>query len=393
MSGPLAGVRVIDLSTVIAGPMATQVLADQGADVVKIEAPGVGDLCRYLGPARGGVSAMFVSVNRNKRSVALNLKSAQGRSVLLDLVRGADVFVENMREGAIERLGLTYDALKAVQPDLIYVSMSGFGDKGPYKDRRVYDPVIQAVSGFCDSQRDRETGHPQLIQSVVCDKVTALTAAQAITAALFAKARGRGGQLLRLNMLDSALAFLWPDAYWAHTFIGDGASSAIDLSEIYMIRRTQDGYIATIAISDDEFRALTRALDAPQLGVDPRFATMGARLQNSVALRDLLAPLFAQRTSADVSGRFVAEDVPHAVVNNRGDALSDPQILNNQILVEVQDPALGRVRQVRPAAQFATTPADLRSLAPMLGQNTIEVLAEIGRSPGDIDALKAVGAI
>jgi crotonobetainyl-CoA:carnitine CoA-transferase CaiB-like acyl-CoA transferase len=393
MSGPLSGVRIVDLSAVIAGPMATQILADQGADVVKVEPPGLGDVCRYLGPQRGGMSAMFLTVNRNKRSIALNLKTPEAQEVLRDLIRTADVFVENMRPGAIERLGLTYEALKALKPDLIYVSMSGFGDEGPYKDRRVYDPVVQAVSGFCDSQKDRATGAPRLVQSIVCDKVTALTAAQAITAALFARASGKGGQRVNLNMLDSALAFLWPDAYYGLTFLGEGASVAPDFSAIYIVRPAKDGFITAIALSDEEFRAMARALGAARLADDARFKTLGARMQNSAVLTEEVGALIAQFTTAEAAARLAAEDVPFAVVNTREAALADPQVAANGIVEEYEDPNAGRLRWARPAAVFDRTPAGIRRHAPKLGENGMEILRELGRSGAEIRALAASGAL
>ena len=177
MPGPLDGVRIVDLSAVIAGPMATGMLADQGAEVIKVEPLGLGDLCRWLGPNRNGLGAMFAAVNRNKRSIALNLKDEKAKAVLRELLKDADVFVQNFRPGAIDRMGFGYEALRKDHPGLIYVSMSGFGQDGPYAKRRVYDPVVQAISGFADSQADVKTGEPRLIQTIACDKVTAITAA------------------------------------------------------------------------------------------------------------------------------------------------------------------------------------------------------------------------
>src|SRR6185436_5462015 len=233
MPGALDGVKIIDMSAVIAGPMATQILGDQGAEVIKIENPGLGDMARYLGPQSNGVGAMFAAVNRNKRSIALNLKNPQGRAVFLDLAKTADVVVENYRPGAMARMGVNYEALAALNPGLIYVEMSGFGQSGPYSKRRVYDPVIQAVSGIADSQGDPKTGEPQLIQSIVADKVAALTVSQAITAALYAKAKTGQGQCIEFNMLMAAIAFQWPDTMYNHVFLADGITLVPDFAKFY----------------------------------------------------------------------------------------------------------------------------------------------------------------
>ena len=221
MPGPMHGVRVVDLTAIISGPMATQMLGDQGADVVKVEPLGIGDMMRYLGAQRNGIGAMFSVANRSKRSVAVDLKSDDGKQVLRDLVKNADVFTQNFRPGAIGRMGFSYEEVKEINPDIVYVSISGFGQDGPYANQRVYDAIIQATSGFADTQTDPESGKPNLIKTLVCDKVTALTVSQAITSALFARANGQGGQHLKVNMLDASVAFLWPDAMYNHTFLED----------------------------------------------------------------------------------------------------------------------------------------------------------------------------
>lgn len=392
MSLPLEGVRIVDLSAIISGPMATQILADQGADVIKVEGPGPGDLVRYLGPQRNGTNAMFTAVNRNKRAIVLNLKSPEGKAVLLDLVRQADVFVENFRPGAIERLGLGHDALRAINPGLVYVSMSGFGDTGPYAPRRVYDPVIQAVSGFCDTQKSGTTGEPQLLQSIVCDKVSAITAAQSITAALYAKARGRGGCLIELNMLDSALAFLWPDAFYNHAFEGDFQRSP-DFASFYSIRPTRDGFITMIAISNEEFRASCRAIGRPDLADDPRLQTPLDRMQNATMMIGEISEAVSRFATEEIAARLEAEDVPHAVVLKREEVLTNPQVLANGSIGTLDDPRAGRMRMAHAAGRFDGKPMPFRRPAPALGEHTNEILAELGRSTTDIDALRKAGAV
>ncbi|MFN8948585.1 MAG: CaiB/BaiF CoA transferase family protein [Alphaproteobacteria bacterium] len=392
MSLPLEGVRIVDLSAIISGPMATQILADQGADVIKVEGPGPGDLVRYLGPQRNGTNAMFTAVNRNKRAIVLNLKSPEGKAILLDLVRQADVFVENFRPGAIERLGLGHDALRAINPGLVYVSMSGFGDTGPYAPRRVYDPVIQAVSGFSDTQKNAATGEPQLIQTLACDKITAITAAQAITAALYAKARGRGGRLVELNMLDSAIAFLWPDSFYNHAIEGEFNRSP-DFASFYSIRRTRDGFITMLALSDDEFHATCRAIGRPDMIEDPRFRSIGERMQNAKVMTDMISEMVQRYATAEITARLEAEDVPHAVVLKREEVLTNPQVLANGSIGTLDDPRAGRMRMAHAAGRFDGKPMPFRRPAPALGEHTNEILAELGRSTTDIDALRKAGAV
>jgi crotonobetainyl-CoA:carnitine CoA-transferase CaiB-like acyl-CoA transferase len=372
--------------------MATQILADQGADVIKVEAPGPGDLVRYLGPQKNGVNAMFTAVNRNKRGIVLNLKSPEGRQVLIDLVKTSDVIVENFRPGALERLGLGYPQLKAVNPGLVYVSMSGFGDHGPYAKRRVYDPVIQATSGFSYTQANAATGEPQLIQTLACDKTMAITAAQAITAALYAKARGRGGRLVEVNMLDSAIAFLWPDAYYNLVF-EEGANRAPDFASFYSIRKTKDGFITMIAISDDEFRATTRAIGRPEIADDPRFKTVFDRMQNAKVMTDMIAAVVEEMATAEITARLEAEDVPHARVLKREEVLKNEQVVANGSVTTFEDPRAGKMRLARNPARFDGAPLPIRRHAPAIGEHTDEVLRELGRSTDDIAALKRSGAI
>jgi crotonobetainyl-CoA:carnitine CoA-transferase CaiB-like acyl-CoA transferase len=392
--GPMAGVKIVDVSAIIAGPMATGLLADQGADVVKVEPLGLGDLCRWLGPNHKGLGAMFASVNRNKRSLALNLKSSDGIAILKDLVKGADVFVQNFRPGAIARMGLGPDVLMGLNPNLIYVSMSGFGQDGPYAKRRVYDPVVQAMSGFADSQADWTTGEPRLIQSIACDKVTALTAAQAITAALFARAAGKAqGQHITLNMLDAAIAFLWPDAFYNHMLLDNPAPESPDFGAFYGIMKTKDGFVTTITLSEDEFADFCRAVGREDIHKDPRFKDIFARMANARELRAAFAEELAKWTNADLRARLESEDVPHAFVLTRDQVPGDAQVLHNATLMETLHPAAGRLREPRPAAVFAATNPEMRLPAPLLGADTAAILKELGRTDADLAALKAAGTI
>jgi crotonobetainyl-CoA:carnitine CoA-transferase CaiB-like acyl-CoA transferase len=388
MAGPLDGIRVIDLTAMVSGPLATCVLADQGADVVKVEPPVTGDLIRHIGTSRGGLSAIFATLNRNKRSIVLDLGKARGREALLRLVAGADVFVQNFRPGVIDAMGLGEPVLRRVNPGLVYVSISGFGETGPYAQRRVYDIVIQALSGMADAQADPRTGEPELVRNIVCDKATAWVASQAITAALLARERGAAGQHVRLSMLDATIAFLWPDVLEGHTWVGEGATAPASLAGFLSVRRTADGFMTIFAISDREFEGLCRALGRPELAADPRFADTAGRLRHADALAAIVDEATRRETTAELAARLEAEDVPHAPVNRIGALHEDPQVVANGLVVELVHATAGRLRTPRPVARFDRTPASLRRPAPILGEHGAALLAESGFSPDEVAALR-----
>ena len=392
MPGPLAGVRVVDLTAIISGPMATQIMGDQGADVIKVEPLGIGDMMRYLGAQRNGVGALFSVTNRSKRSVALDLKNDEGKALLTELVKSADVFVQNFRPGAIGRMGFGYEDVKKLNPDVIFVSISGFGQDGPYAGQRVYDAIIQATAGFADTQTDPETGKPTLYKTLVCDKVTALTVSQAITSALFARANGQGGQHLKINMLDASIAFLWPDAMYNHTFLEDFERTS-DFSDFYKIGVTKDGFVSSSALSDAEFQSLCRALDRPDLAEDPKMATMQARIQNADLMQSTFEDAMAQMTTDYLVKRMHEEDVPGARVNKREEIVKDPQVINNGIVVETTHPVAGKMQEPRPAPDFGATPAEIRRPSPTLGQHTEEVLIELGLPADRIGKLREANVI
>jgi crotonobetainyl-CoA:carnitine CoA-transferase CaiB-like acyl-CoA transferase len=392
MPGPLDGFRIIDLTQMISGPMATMILADQGADVIKVEPPATGDLTRLMGGRKRGMAPTFVIANRNKRSIAIDLKNPRGVDLLKRLVVKADLFVQNFRPGAADRMGIGEAALRAVNPSLVYVSISGFGDKGPYTHKRVYDPVIQALSGLASIQADTATGRPRMIRVIVPDKVTALTAAQAMTAALLARTRTGKGQHVRLAMLDAVVAFMWPESMAAYTFI-DSHAATRPANTRDLIFATADGYITAAVNSDDEWRGLTQALGHPEWLDDPRFRNPADRIRNADVRLEMTAEILATRTSAQWLAALDAAQVPCAPINSRDDLLHDPQVAANDLIVEADHPHAGRFRQPRPAARFDATPPELRSFAPALGEHTDAILTGLGLTTADLSTLRAAHVI
>lgn len=391
MPGPLAGFCIIDVTQMVSGPMATQILADQGADVIKIEPPG-GDLTRALAGRRRGMSPTFAVVNRNKRSVVIDFKSERGVALLKKMIGTADLFVQNFRPGAADRIGIGEPALRAVNPKLVYVSISGFGETGPYVHKRTYDPVIQALSGLASIQGD-PGGRPHMMRVIVPDKVTALTAAQAMTAGLLARQRTGMGQHIRLAMLDAVIAFHWAESMAMHTFLNTVDHISRPLNTRDLVFQTADGYITCGAISDSEWEGLCRALEHPEWLADERFKTPASRVKYADARLELTAKVLKQRTSAEWLERLDADQVPCAPILTREDLLTDPQIAANDLIVEGTHPHAGPMRQPRPAARFAETPSALRRYAPMLGEHTDEVLREAGIDTDEIVALRATKVV
>jgi crotonobetainyl-CoA:carnitine CoA-transferase CaiB-like acyl-CoA transferase len=387
LTGALDGVRVLDLTTMVAGPVATMMLADQGADVIKVEAPS-GDLMRRLANGRNGMNAFFLACNRNKRSLAVDLKTEHGREIVYKLIATADVLIHNFRPGTAERIGLGEDAVRAIRHDIIYVSISGFGERGPYAGQRAYDPIIQAMSGLTDIQRDRETGRPQMVRTIIADYTTGLTAAQAITAALFGRQRSGEGQHVRISMLDAMISYLWPEAMPSLTFVGEERDPSDGDMGPDLVFATQDRYITAAALSDDEWAGMCRALNRQDLIEDPRFKTARDRSINAVERREIVSAELEKWTAGEILPRLLANDVPSAPALSRFELLQERQVRESGILEEHQSEKFGRVRLPRPAAQFDRTPARIRELAPLLGEDNAAVLAELGYTPSDIERLE-----
>ncbi len=391
MTGPLAGIRIVDLSQIVSGPMAVAMLADQGAEVIKVESPH-GDPVRVLGPAKGDRSAMFIAVNRGKQGLAIDLKTRGGRTILERLVIWADVLVENFRPGTMERLGFGQDHCAALNPRLIFASITGFGQDGPYQHIRVYDPVVQAVSGIAATQVDGH-GRPQLVRTLVADKVTAVTMAQAITAALFHRERTGVAQRIDVAMLDAAVAFNWPEGMYNHSFLDAPPAPFPEYGALVRLWTAADGQVAIGMMQDVEFVALARALGRPDIADDPRLQGVAGRM----ALQAEWAPEFARaiagRTLDELMAGFIREGAVGGRVNDCAHVPDDPQVVHNAIVVEIDHGAAGRVRGARPAARFAASPATAGGAAPTLGEHNAEVLAALGFTAAEVAALRAEGAV
>lgn len=390
MAGPLAGIKVVDLSQIVSGPMATTILADQGAHVIKVESPG-GDPVRGIGPRKGDRSAMFIAVNRGKQGLAIDLKTRGGRTILERLVRWGDVLVENFRPGTMERLGFGAARCAELNPDLIFASITGFGQDGPYRNIRVYDPVIQAVSGIAATQVDA-AGKPSLVRTLVADKVTALTAAQAITAALFHRARTGQAQRIDIAMLDAALAFNWPEGMYNHSFV-EPAAPFPEYGALTRLWTAADGQVAIGMMQDVEFHAMMRALGRPDLAADPRLQRAPGRMQHQAEWAPQVAAEIAARSVAELMAAFIREGAVGGCVNAGAGVLDDPQVVFNEIVSEIDYGTAGRVRGARPAARFTASPARAGTAAPALGADSRAVLTALGFDTATIDAFTTEGAL
>lgn len=389
--GPLHGVKVVDLTSMVSGPLATATLADQGAEVIKIEAPS-GDYSRDVATRRGGYAASFLNNNRNKRSVVLDLKKPEGVEAALRISASADVFVQNYRPGVADRLGLGEAALREAAPSIVYASISGFGFDGPYRDKPVFDPLIQAVSGLTTVQAGSDAERPRLVRTIVPDKLTGVQAAQAICAALLHRARTGEGQHVKLSMLDATVAFLWSSDMGGHTFVGDEADEETAQSYIDLIYETRDGYISVATMQDKHWRGLAKALEQPDFLEDPRFKTPVGRERHKSARLELTQAALRPFSRDDALTRLEAEGVPCAPVLTRREMIRHPQVVANGVVREVDHPAAGRLRQTRTPATFSATPAETLAPAPALGADTEAVLREAGVTEAELAAWLRIGA-
>ena len=333
MPGPLDGVRVIDLTNMISGPLGAMILADQGADVIKVESPR-GDNTRHVATKRGGFSASFLNNNRNKRSVVLDLKRNGAREALLRLIASADVVMQNFRPGVTERLGIGYDDVIKIRPDIVYASITGFGETGPYAHKPVFDPLVQSLSGLTTVQSGSDERRPALIRTILPDKLTGFTVAQAITAALFARERGGKGQHIRLSMLDTVIHFLWSSDMGGHTFVGDELETETAQSFIDLIYETADSHISVAAFRRADWEKLADACERPEWKTDERFLTSEGLEVYKAERLELTQQALRNRTNAEWLARFDDFDVPAAPVLTRGEMIRNAQVTANALIVE-----------------------------------------------------------
>ena len=384
--GPLKGVKVLDLTSMVSGPVGAMILSDQGAEVIKVE-PVSGELVRHMAAPHKGLNPVFFSCNRGKRSIALDLKSNEGKEILFKLAENADVFMQNFRPGAIDRMGFGEKVIRKLNENIIYVSISGFGNVGPYANSRVYDPIIQALTGATDIQADRVTGEPKMFRIIIADKVTSLTAAQAISSALFAREKHGISQHIELSMLDSMISFFWPEGMAGIVF----AENEIDVRKLQgsqdLIYKAKDKHITAGAVSDAEWKGMCRALNREDLIEDERFATPAGRVSNSQERKEITGQEISKWNSQEILSRLQAEGVPSAPLLDRMELLDNEQILANESIQRLNYERFGEVRQARPAARFEKTPSEITNPAPLLGEHGREILLEIGYSEEEISKL------
>lgn len=379
-TGPMEGIRVLDFSIALTGPYAGALMADQGADVIKIERPGIGDIARWVGVAVNGMSSLYLVCNRGKRSVALDITTPEGADIARRLAAEADVVIQNFRPGVMDRLGLGYDDVRALNPEIVYASLSGFGSEGPYRDRSAYDTVIQAYAGFASNQADPDDGVPVFLRQTAADKVTSLFASQAIAAALFARARGKGGQHVEVSMTDAVTSFLWADSAANEVLLESDHSQHSSFVAGFRPFRFTDGWGICTPTSDHDFAGMCRGLGVEGYD-DPRIATIAERIRH----RDVLEPIMdmcyakaANMTMAEVKERWEAERVPFAMILSPEELTRDEHAVAIGLFEEADHHVVGRTRMPRHPILFGGTPAKLGGGSPALGEHTDEVLAELG---------------
>jgi len=388
----LEGIKVLDLTSMVSGPVAAMMLADQGAEVIKVE-PTTGEQMRHIGPTVNKVTAAFFSCNRGKRSIAVDLKSDDGKKILFDLVKSADVLLQNFRPGAMDRMGFGEPVMRELNKKLIYVSINGFGEEGPYAHKRVYDPVIQALSCATDIQADRATGRPQMFRIIIADKVTAITAAQAISTALYAREKTGEGQHIRLSMLDAMLSLFWPEAMAGLTYADQEFDVRKYQGAMDLIYETQDRFITAGAISDKEWQGMCRALNREDLIEHPNFKTAQGRFTHNSERKEITAEEIKKWSSEEILARFDQEGVPCAPIIDRSELLAHEQVVANGSVDRLYFDEFGEVRQARHPARFDKTPARVSRPAPRLGEHGREILEALGYDNEAIESLISAGTV
>ncbi len=388
---PLENVRVLEFSTMVTASLAAMIMAEQGASVIKVEPGDTGDPMRMIGTSKGGMSALFANCNRGKQSICLDLKEQSGQEIIHRLIEKTDVLLHNFRPGVMDRLNLGSERLREMNPRLVYVAISGFGTKGPLTGAPAYDPVIQAHAGFTATQgRDM----PVFIRNLMCDKITAYTAVQAATAALFSRERSGAGQHIDLSMLDSGLFFLFPDGFMNHTLLDEDIDRRPLLADlIYELTLTRDGAITLSAATDEQRAGVLKSLGREDLMTDPRFDSLERLMANMEAYREELKKAFASMTTEEILDRLQAHHVPAARCHDYEEVLEQPQMVANDTVLTLNHPLLGNHRAVRLPARFAGQQLEPGDPAPVLGEHTTEVLRELGFGDDAIVGLRERGIV
>ena len=393
MPGPLAGVRIVDATTVVLGPYATQTLGDLGADIVKVEPPE-GDTTRQLGPTKNpGMAAFYLGCNRNKRSVVLDLKQPTGHAALLKLIAGAEVFVHNFRPAAAAKLRVTYDEIRAVKPDVVYVATYGFRAAGPYGNKPVYDDIIQAASGL-SSLQGALMGEPRYLPTIVADKTSSMHVSQAILAALFHRARTGEGQAVEVPMFESLVAWMMVEHLYGETFQPalDSPGYKRVLNKWRRPFQTKDGFLAILPYTDAHWKSFFEVAGRGDLLADARFRTLASRLSHIELLYEELGKIATTRTNAEWLDVLDRASVPAMVVNTLDTILTDPQLTATGFWKTIEHPTEGALRTPDVAATYQRTPGSIRLPQPRLGEHSVEILREAGLTQAEIDAMLASGA-
>lgn len=388
---PLQGVKIVELSTVVTAALAATILSEQGASTVKVEPLGMGDTLRHLGFVREGIGAIFASCNRGKRSIALNLKTPEGLEIVRKLVMEADVLISNYRPGVLERLGLGSEAMREANPRLIYVAISGFGTEGALSTAPAYDHVIQAMSGFTDVQgagTDKE-----MVKTFVCDEVTAYTAAQAATAALFQRSVTGEGQHIDLSMLDSAVYFLWPAGMEEHTFQGEGVEKRLPLKLSYHTYPTRDGYVSLAPMTEAHWQGVFEGTGRMDLAEDERFSSMVARLTHFDQIIGEFKKILSVMTCAEVEAVLRKYDIPGGRCLSVEEVATHPQVQAMGSVVDLEHPVLGKLRAPAHPAHFNGERLPTPQPLGVLGEHTLEVLLELAYDDETIAQFAGAGVV
>jgi len=393
--GALDGYRVIDITTILLGPYGTQLLGDAGAEVIKVEAPPRGDPTRYLGGARhDGMGGPFMNMNRNKRSICLDLKQDSAKAALRDLIAGADVLVHNMRSKAIARLGFSYDDVKAIKPDIVYCGCYGYSQDGPYADKPAYDDLIQAASGLADLFT-ASGENPRYAPSVIVDKLTGLMMSQAVTTALLHRERTGEGQFVEVPMFETMVSFLMVEHIYEHAFeppLGPLGYKRMTTPNRRPYR-TKDGWAGVLPYSDKQWASFFTIAGRPDLADDPRFADIGTRNEHVHELYALLADLLAEKTTDEWMRLCEQAEIPAMPVMSLDQVYNDPHMAAVGMFQPIDHPHEGKTVVTRPPVTFSASPASIRRPAPRLGEHGAEILREIGMGDNAIADMTASGAL